>query len=163
MADFTNMGSVQALSAGAVLAAFLKLPSPEQEVVRARVETAVDPSASAEQRRRAEDAILAALRGAGGFASGARPLRQDERLSAEQRALRGRMDQEEVQFAERLSRLLAERQVTQAELARRIGVGQSAVSMLLSRKCRPQPRNLGKIADALGVRVEDLWPGNVGL
>jgi transcriptional regulator with XRE-family HTH domain len=89
-------------------------------------------------------------------------LSQDERLSAEQRALSGRMDQEETQFAERLSRLLAERQLTQAELARRICVGQSAVSMLLSRKCRPQPRTLGKIAEALGVGVEDLWPGKVG-
>jgi lambda repressor-like predicted transcriptional regulator len=92
-----------------------------------------------------------------------RALSQEERLSPEQREMRKRMDHQEEQFVERLSRLLAERQITPAELARRIGVGQSAVSMLLSRKCRPQPRTLGKIADALGVRVEDLWPGKVGL
>jgi len=35
--------------------------------------------------------------------------------------------------------------------------------MLLARKCRPQPRTLGKLAEALGVSVEEIWPGKVGL
>jgi lambda repressor-like predicted transcriptional regulator len=148
--------------ASSLLAAFLKLEKKDQQSIGDKVKIAVDPNASDEQRHRAEEEVLAVLRKVGGPAAGIRSLSQQDRLSAEQLALRGRMDQQEVEFAERLSRLMAERQVTQAELARRIGVGQSAVSMLLSRKCRPQPRTLGKIAEALGVRVEDLWPGKVG-
>lgn len=151
------------LQASTVLAAFLQLKKRDQETISDKVKIAVDPTVSEEQRRRAEEEVLVALHKAGGPASGIRPLSQEERLSPGQRALRGRMDQEEEQFAERLSRLLAKREMTQAELARRIGVGQSAVSMLLSRKCRPQPRTLGKIAEALGVRIEDLWPGKIGL
>jgi lambda repressor-like predicted transcriptional regulator len=162
MSEPTTMRPGPDFSVSTLLAAFLKLEKSEQEAVGAKVQAAVDPAVSDEQRRQVEDAILAVLRKAGGPASGVRPLSQDERLSAEQRALRGRMDQEETQFAERLSRLMAERQLTQAELARRMAVGQSAVSMLLSRKCRPQPRTLGKIAEALGVGVKDLWPGKVG-
>jgi DNA-binding Xre family transcriptional regulator len=162
MSDPTILRPGHDFSASTVLAAFLKLAKSEQEAISAKVKTAVDPAVSDEQRRRAEDAILATLRKAGGSTSGARSLSQDERLSAEQRSLRGRMAEDEMRFAENLSRLMAERQMTQVELARRIGVGQSAVSMLLSRKCRPQPRTLGKIAEALGVGVEDLWPGKVG-
>jgi DNA-binding XRE family transcriptional regulator len=148
--------------ASTLLAAFLKLEKRDREKVSEKVRIAADPIVSEEQRHRAEAEVLAILGKAGVPTSGARPLSQEERLSAEQREVRRRMDEEELEFAERLSRLMAEHQVTQAELARRIGVGQSAVSMLLSRKCRPQPRTLGKIAEALGVRVEDLWTGKVG-
>jgi transcriptional regulator with XRE-family HTH domain len=54
---------------------------------------------------------------------------------------------------------MAQRQLTQAELAQRIGVGQSAISMLLKRRCRPQRKTLGKLATTLGVEVEALWAG----
>jgi transcriptional regulator with XRE-family HTH domain len=60
------------------------------------------------------------------------------------------MEQAEAAFAATLARLLAERQFTQAQLAERIGVGQSSISMLLKRRCRPQRRTLGKLAEALG-------------
>ncbi|MBV9121778.1 MAG: helix-turn-helix domain-containing protein [Planctomycetes bacterium] len=150
------------LGVSAVLDAFLSLNKSEQEAVRAKVKTAIDPSLSDEQRREAERAIRAALQKARERRSGVRRLSIEERLSAPQRSRREEMAQEEAQFAERLSRLMAERQLTQAELARRTGIGQSAVSMLLSRRCRPQPRTLGKMAHALGVPVEDLWPGKVG-
>ncbi|SRR5579884_3629976 len=93
----------------------------------------------------------------------ARPLRDEERLSAGHRAVHEQIESQVRLFADRLARLLAEQQMTQAELARRMGVGQSATSMMLSRNCRPQPRTLGKLADAPGVPVEDLWPGKPGL
>jgi DNA-binding Xre family transcriptional regulator len=162
MSDPRNNRPGHDFRASTLLAAFLKLEKRDRDKVSAKVKIAADPTVSDEQRRRAEEEVLAVLSKAGGPSAGVRPLSQDERLSAEQRELRRRMDGEEVEFVERLSRLMAERKVTQAELARRIGVGQSAVSMLLSRKCRPQPRTLGKIAEALGVGVEDLWPGKVG-
>jgi DNA-binding XRE family transcriptional regulator len=85
------------------------------------------------------------------------------RLSAAHRSVQERIDAEVRLFADTLTRLLAENQLTQAELARRVGVGQSAISMMLSRKCRPQPKTLGKLADALGVPVEELWLGKLGL
>ncbi len=69
-----------------------------------------------------------------------------------------RLDREEVIFANRLARLIDEKSVTQVELARRIGVSQSAISMLLARRCRPQRRTVARIAEALGVSESDLWP-----
>ncbi len=151
------------LSVTAVLDMFLKLDRRTQEAVRAKVKVAVDPAASAEQRQQAEQAVVAALRLKEERSPRPRALSREDRLSSEQQSLREGLDRQEAEFAERLSRLMAERQMTQAELARRIGVGQSAVSMLLSRKCRPQPRTVGKIAEALGVAVEELWPGKMGL
>src|SRR5262249_24565561 len=123
---------------------------------------AVDPTLSAEQRREAEKAVLGLLGLANEHKPSARVVKWEEQLSPEQRALRERMDQQEAEFASRLSRVMAERRMTRAEWAQRRGGGQSAVAMLLSRKCRPQPRTLGKIASALGVSVEELWPGKVG-
>jgi DNA-binding XRE family transcriptional regulator len=54
---------------------------------------------------------------------------------------------------------MAERQSTQAQLAHQIGVGQSAIAMLLKRRCRPQRPTLGKYAQTLSAPVEELWPG----
>jgi transcriptional regulator with XRE-family HTH domain len=86
-------------------------------------------------------------------------LSRDERFTPEHHALRARMEQLEAAFAATLDRLLAERQLTQAQLAERIGAGRSSISMLLKSRCRPQRRTLGKLAEALGVTVEELWPG----
>lgn len=71
------------------------------------------------------------------------------------------MAQEETAFVSKVSRLLAEKQLTQAELAKMVGVSQPAISMILSRRCRPHPRTIGKIAAALDVKVEELWPGEL--
>jgi len=73
------------------------------------------------------------------------------------------MDQAETAFSAALTRLMAVRQLTQAQLAERIGVGQSAIAMLLKRRCRPQRRTLGKLAEALSVPVDELWPGFISL
>lgn len=125
--------------------------------------TATEAVRQIARRRQAEAAILAALRLRTAEKAAARPLRDGDRLSAGHRAVRERIESVVRPFADTLARLLAEKQMTQAELARRIGVGQSAISTMLSRRCRPQPRTLGKLADALGVPVEDLWPGKPAL
>jgi lambda repressor-like predicted transcriptional regulator len=70
-----------------------------------------------------------------------------------------RMDCEEANFAQRLRTLMHERGITQVELAEKIGVGQSAIAMMLQRQCRPQRRTVARMADALGVPAERLWPG----
>jgi len=162
MSSLTDIRPEERVSASVVLDTFLKMDKGEQQAIKAKVTVAVDPALSAEQRREAEKAILGLLGLANGQKPSARVVKWEERLSPEQRLLRQQMDQQEAEFANRLSQLMAERQMTQAELAQRLGVGQSAVSMLLSRKCRPQPRTLGKIASALDVSVEELWSGKVG-
>lgn len=49
--------------------------------------------------------------------------------------------------------------MTQDQLAEKIGVGQPAISMMLKRQCRPQKRTVQRLAEALGVAAEELWPG----
>jgi predicted XRE-type DNA-binding protein len=67
-------------------------------------------------------------------------------------------DADEAAFAERVNGLLEKKQMTQGDLAAAIGVGQPAVSMMLSRNCRPQRRTIEKIATALGVSESEIWP-----
>jgi transcriptional regulator with XRE-family HTH domain len=69
-----------------------------------------------------------------------------------------RMDKEEADFADRLRQLLEEKDITQQELAEKLGIGQSAISMMLGRSCRPQRKTVSRIAEALGVSSEALWP-----
>jgi lambda repressor-like predicted transcriptional regulator len=90
-------------------------------------------------------------------------LKECEALAAqrspEARETLERMDREEATFADRLRAVMQERGVTQVQLAERIGVGQSAIAMMLQRECRPQRRTVARMADALGVPPEQLWPG----
>jgi lambda repressor-like predicted transcriptional regulator len=79
--------------------------------------------------------------------------------SAETRETLERMVQEEATFAERLRAAMRARGVTQVQLAERIGVGQSAIAMMLQRECRPQRRTVLCMAEALQVSPQELWPG----
>jgi DNA-binding XRE family transcriptional regulator len=142
-----------------ILQAFFQLDAGTQQQVQEQVKRLSDPQTSEAERDRAERALAAVLRSGGGKHQAGRVMSRDERLSPAHRELRAQMEQAEAAFAATLARLMAERQLTQAQLAQRIGVGQSAISMLLKRRCRPQRRTLGKLAEALGVTVEELWPG----
>lgn len=88
-------------------------------------------------------------------------MHEHERLccNTETKTLLAEMNAEEASFADRLQRLMELRDMTQGDLAKAIGVGQSAISMMLARDCRPQRRTVEKLAEALKVSVEDLWPG----
>ena len=68
------------------------------------------------------------------------------------------MDHEEATFAERLREVMKKKAVTQEQLADRIGVGQPAISLMLQRACRPQKRTVFRLAEALGVSPDELWP-----
>lgn len=70
-----------------------------------------------------------------------------------------KMDEDESAFADRLRDLMQEKKLTQAALAEKVGVGQPAIAMMLQRDCRPQKRTVVRIAEALGVNPEQLWPG----
>jgi predicted XRE-type DNA-binding protein len=85
------------------------------------------------------------------------PESGDADLDAEETAQRENAEQE-ARFAERVKQLMEAQQLTQAQLAEKIGIGQSSISMLLSRGCRPQRRTVQRLAEALGVKPEELWP-----
>jgi transcriptional regulator with XRE-family HTH domain len=67
-------------------------------------------------------------------------------------------DAHETSFADRLSKLLIEKNITQEELADRIGCTQSAISKMLTRNARPRRTTIFKMAEALKVKPTDLWP-----
>jgi DNA-binding XRE family transcriptional regulator len=117
------------------------------------------PRTSAAERASVEKRLETLLRLGNKPGEAGRLLSREERLGPELQELRAEMEEREAAFAATLARLMAERQLTQAQLAERVGVGQSAISMLLKRRCRPQRRTVGKLAEALGVPVEELWPG----
>lgn len=80
-------------------------------------------------------------------------------VNREAKGLLEQMDREEADFAHRLRQLMEAKNMTQAQLAEAVGIGQPAVSMMLNRGCRPQKRTVIRFAQALGAKPEELWPG----
>ena len=60
-------------------------------------------------------------------------------------------------FSQRLAALLAERNMTQLELAARIGVTRAAMSRYVSGEREPRLVTLVRIAEELAVNVDDLF------
>lgn len=65
---------------------------------------------------------------------------------------------ENATFSTRLEAAMGRADLSQTALAERIGVSQAAISLMLKRECRPQRRTVRKLASALGVSPQDLWP-----
>jgi DNA-binding XRE family transcriptional regulator len=141
-----------------VLPAFDQTATELQAVIREAVRTVNDPLATLEERAQANATIariLFSLRGAGTLGE---PLRKEDRPNLEKgRAAQQQRDRRQAFFAERLAKLLQEKGLTQAALAEKVGVGQPAISMMLSRQCSPRRRTVEKIAAALNVAVSELW------
>ncbi len=142
------------------LCAFRECSDEIQGVVIEMASIANDPEATPEEREAAVATIAEAVFPSGDDGSSAVDLDVAESLerSATEKAVSDELDDEESSFAERLAVLLKKEQMTQIQLAEMIGVGQPAVSMMLSRGCRPQRRTVEKIAGAHGVSAEELWP-----
>jgi transcriptional regulator with XRE-family HTH domain len=70
----------------------------------------------------------------------------------------GQAPSQQAAFADRLRELMMEQCVTQQELAQRIGCSQPAVSQMVNRNCRPQKKTILKLAEALNVHPQELWP-----
>lgn len=89
-------------------------------------------------------------------------LEESEKMGAsysdEMRAAIEELDQEEATFAERLKQEMDRLGLTQETLAEKVGVGQSAISNMLQRQCRPQRNTILRFADALEVAPDLLWP-----
>lgn len=69
-----------------------------------------------------------------------------------------KMNSQEATFSDRLREQMELKRISQTELAERIGCTQPAVSQMLNRNCRPQKKTLLKLAEALNVNVQQLWP-----
>jgi predicted XRE-type DNA-binding protein len=90
-------------------------------------------------------------------------LEESERLgaeySAEMRTALDEMNREEETFAARLRSVMESQEISQEQLAEKLKIGQPAISNMLNRQCRPQRRTVLRLAEALGVTAEELWPG----
>jgi len=71
--------------------------------------------------------------------------------------IRKEIRSEQEEFAARLRTLMKEKGINQEGLSKAAGIGQSAVSNILTRCCRPQRRTVKKFAEALGVSPSQLW------
>ncbi len=65
---------------------------------------------------------------------------------------------EQTFFSDRLAKLIDAKNIDQNTLANLIGVKQPAISMMLTRNCKPQRGTVKKLAAALDVKPEELWP-----
>jgi lambda repressor-like predicted transcriptional regulator len=135
-----------------LLRVYLNCGEEDQRGIASMASIATDPNAT-------EDEIEAALETLreGLFPTEALDLEIDREPDEE--GVRNQMDLEEQTFASRLDRCMKSKRMSQVELAAAIGVGQPAISMMLSRNCRPQRRTVEKIARALDVPPDELWPG----
>lgn len=142
-----------------VFQAYLECSTAVQEVIRDMVEVINADDATGEEKDAAVSTLADAL-----F-----PLKHNGELgidlevsekhaTGEQRDAVDHMNAAELRFADKLKDLMQQRKMTQADLAAATGVGQSAISMMLNRHCRPQRRTLEKLAAGLNVSVRQLWP-----
>jgi DNA-binding Xre family transcriptional regulator len=141
---------------------YLECEPPNQEVIRQMASIIDDPEADEDDRAMAVATLFEALFPSRSDDDGwlGVDLEQEERESAkEARSIHVALDAREEAFAERLRSILHDRNMTQESLAAALGIGQPAISMLLSRQARPQRRTVERVARALGISPGDLWPG----
>lgn len=62
------------------------------------------------------------------------------------------------EFASRLYRMTRERDWSQSDLARAAGITRDAVSTYFTAKSLPEMKNAAKLAEALGISVDELLP-----
>jgi len=113
--------------------------------------------ATDEQRQRAMHTALEAL--FPGFTPDITKFVRGLQALPESQAYEKELDTQETTFAERLRAIMQSKGWTQERLAERVGVGQPAISNMLNRLSRPQTKTVLRIAEALEVPPEDLWPG----
>jgi lambda repressor-like predicted transcriptional regulator len=155
----TNNLAEDILRLAPLFQAFLECGDELQAHARKLIAVLVDPKSDLDDRTLAAMTLLDVLFPNGPEGEVGSDLEACE-AQAETTDTSERMDREEATFAERLRHAMQERGVTQTQLAEKIGVGQSAIAMMLQRECRPQRRTVVRMADALGVSPETLWPSS---
>jgi DNA-binding XRE family transcriptional regulator len=145
------------------LCAYFECSAEMQQVVLEMARVVSDPQADQDERDAAAATISEILFPSGTAGELGVDLEESEAMETEEgKAVLEAMDEEEATFASRVGALMEQQGMTQAELAQKIGVGQPAVSMMLARQGRPQLRTVVKIAEALRVSAEELWPSIAG-
>jgi hypothetical protein len=144
------------------LRAYIECSDEVQEVVREMLEIIADPKVDNDDREMALATFLEALYPASHNGTLGVDLEEVEGLQAEHnpeiaKTVRD-MDEEEQNFGDRVRAVLKEKNMKQEELAGDLGIGQPAISMLLTRGARPQRKTVENIARVLGVTPESLWP-----
>ncbi|MCC7423635.1 MAG: helix-turn-helix transcriptional regulator [Planctomycetaceae bacterium] len=127
-----------------------------QDAIFEMIEICSSDDATEDEKRRARHTILDAI--FPGMATDLSEMETRLSKSADARARERAMDQQESTFAENVRSLMQAKDMSQDELARLTGVGQSAIANILGRQSRPQQRTVKKFAEALGVQPSDLWP-----
>ncbi len=146
------------------LGALAECSNDVQNVVFQMVSIVEDPHATPLERHRALAMIADALflsPGDGG--KNGQDLVPSEASAVAEVTSPGREAQEmmncqEAAFADRLRELMTVKCVTQQELSNRVGCSQPAISQMLNRKSRPQKKTILKLAEALQVQPQELWP-----
>jgi transcriptional regulator with XRE-family HTH domain len=146
------------------LSALIECSDDVQHVVGSLLHVVKDPRTTPAERKRALMTIADALHlnpceedGQYGQDLAASEPYAAARIAPLAREAR-KMNAQEESFAERLKELMVAKQISQQELADRIGCSQPAISQMLSRMCRPQKRTILRLAEALNVHARELWP-----
>jgi lambda repressor-like predicted transcriptional regulator len=142
-----------------VFHAYMECSAPVQEAIRDMIDIVNDPESTPEETEAALVTIADALFPSWTNGDLGADLEECETGAPDDvRPKLAEADSQEALFADRVGELLKKTGMRQKDLADRIGVGQPAISMMLSRKCRPQRKTVEKIAEALGVLPSDIWP-----
>lgn len=146
-----------------ILQAFIECSTELQQHAKEMLKVLLDPETSEDDRHLAASTVADILfpnmhEGDKMLGMDLQKAEQLARENPESGPALEEMDREEATFAERLESIMRDRKITQTELANRIGIGQSAIAMMLKRECRPQKRTVARLAEALSVKPEELWP-----
>lgn len=154
------------LQAAKFLRAYLECSDEIQAGIRGMLEILNDPNTDNDDRDMTLMTLADALFPNPHDGKLGMDLEESEKIGAgsseEMRATLEEMDREEATFASLLRNAMEVQGITQEQLAAKIGVGQPAISNMLNRQCRPQRRTILRLAEALGVSPETLWPGFQG-
>jgi DNA-binding XRE family transcriptional regulator len=137
------------------LTAFVECKREIQDIALEMAAIISDPESTDDERTVAFDALSSALF-PGKTADAQEEYRQQLDSSEAKQATEEIIAQTE-SFAQRVRELMAQKGITQEQLAKLIDVGQPAISNLLNRRCRPQRRTIEKIAASLGVQAHEIW------
>lgn len=139
-----------------VLRAFAECSRTIQDTVVEMATIVDDPASDDDDRAAAFDAIMEAL-----FPGTTADILQTyhQKISSPELAQAAeQLHSEQLSFVQRLTAAMKQKNMTQEALAEAAGVGQSAVSNILTRGCRPQRRTVEKFAAALGLKPTELYP-----
>ena len=151
-----TLDNINPLEVARFLTAFAECSREMQDIVLEMSTIISDEGSDDDERRVACDAMVQAL--FPGTAADVLEIYHERMHSPEARQVAAGLRAEEKSFAERVRKLMREKNVTQEQLAAAAGISQPAVSNILTRHCRPQRRTVMRFAEALGTTPQDLWP-----